>query len=120
MVAEVAAPPPLGVAEVAALGVAALAPVVAEAPPLALAAAFLARALRAPLEVAEVPPLGVLAEALLLRAPAPLPRMAVAPCSLGRTLLPGVPRVALQAPTPPQVGQRRVARGLEGAGCAHT
>ena len=92
VVAEVAPPPPLGVAEVPPLGVAEVASVLAEAPPLVLAAALLVLAVRAPLGVPEVPPLGV-AEALLLRAgalllgaPTPLPRRPVAPCSLGRTM----------------------------------
>ena len=110
-VAEVAAPP---------LGVAAEAAVPAGAPPLVLAAALLLLALRAPLGVAEVRPLGVLAEALLLRAPSPLPRRRVGPSSLGRMLLPGVPRVALQVPTPPQVVHPVVARGSEGASGTHT
>ena len=73
-----------------------------------------------PLGVAEVPPLGVaevavvVAEALLLRAPTPLPRRQVAPCSLGRTIEPRVPRVALQVTTPPQAVHRVVERGEEG------
>ena len=124
VLAEVAPPPPLGVAGVAEAEVAVS---LAGVPPLGVEEVALV--------VAEVPPLGLAAEPergclsswswscwswscwrwlLALRAPAPLPRRQVAPCSLGRTLEPRVPRVALQGLTPPQVLHRVGVRGEEG------